>query len=118
MYCKTCGKEIKEGDVFCGFCGAKVDDKKDETISSDLNRMVHPINDGSASPRSRLVAALLAFFLGGFGAHEFYVGKTGAGILMLVFFWTCIPSIIAFVQFIIILIGEFTDAEGRKITMW
>ena len=25
--------------------------------------------------------ALLAFFLGGFGAHKFYVGQTGKGIL-------------------------------------
>jgi len=50
-----------------------------------------------------MVAALLAFFLGGFGAHKFYLGKIGLGILYLVFFWTFIPAIIAFIEFIIYL---------------
>lgn len=31
--------------------------------------------------KSRIVAALLAFFLGGFGVHKFYLGKTQAGII-------------------------------------
>jgi hypothetical protein len=118
MYCKTCGKEVKEGDIFCGYCGARVDDQKENNMSNDLNNIVRPINDGSASPRSRLITFLLCFFLGGFGAHEFYVGKTGAGILMLVFCWTGIPSIIAFIQWIMILCGTFKDAEGRPITLW
>ncbi len=34
--------------------------------------------------RNKYVAALLAFFLGMFGAHKFYLGKTTAGIIMLV----------------------------------
>ncbi|MGX7243477.1 TM2 domain-containing protein [Enterococcus quebecensis] len=39
---------------------------------------------------------ILAFFLGGVGAHKFYSGFTGKGIMYLVFFWTTIPGIIAF----------------------
>ncbi|MGN6365288.1 TM2 domain-containing protein [Asticcacaulis taihuensis] len=34
--------------------------------------------------RNKYVAALLAFFLGMFGVHKFYLGKTTAGIIMLV----------------------------------
>ena len=30
--------------------------------------------------KSRIAAALLAFFLGGFGVHKFYLGKIGQGI--------------------------------------
>jgi hypothetical protein len=37
-------------------------------------------------------------FLGGLGAHKFYMGETGLGILYLVFFWTGIPSIVAFIE--------------------
>ncbi|WP_199453919.1 NINE protein [Vibrio owensii] len=48
-----------------------------------------------------MAAALLAFFLGGFGAHKFYLGKIGQGIMYLVFCWTLIPAIIAFIEFII-----------------
>jgi len=46
---------------------------------------------------------LLAFFLGGIGAHKFYLGRVGQGILYLLFCWTFIPAIIAFVEFIIYL---------------
>ena len=35
------------------------------------------------SPKSRLAAALLAWFLGVIGIHRFYVGKVGTGILMI-----------------------------------
>lgn len=48
--------------------------------------------------KSRIVAALLAFFLGGFGAHKFYLNKNGKGFLYLIFCWTYIPTIIAFFE--------------------
>jgi TM2 domain-containing membrane protein YozV len=50
--------------------------------------------------RNRATAILLAFFLGGFGIHKFYLGQTVAGIVYLVFCWTLIPGIIAFFEFI------------------
>lgn len=45
---------------------------------------------------SLVVYILLALFLGGIGAHDFYVGKTGNGLIKLAFCWTGIPSIVAF----------------------
>lgn len=50
--------------------------------------------------KNRLVAALLAFFLGYLGIHKFYLGENVAGILYLIFCWTFIPGIIAFFEFI------------------
>ena len=44
------------------------------------------------------VAILLALFLGGFGAHHFYLGNTGLGVLYLLFFWTLIPAFVALVE--------------------
>jgi len=41
---------------------------------------------------------LLALFLGGFGIHRFYLGQPGLGILYLLFFWTFIPAMVAFVE--------------------
>jgi TM2 domain-containing membrane protein YozV len=65
---------------------------------------------GIATPgRSRIAAALLAIFLGGFGIHKFYLGQGGLGILYLVFFWTIIPAVIAFIEGIIFLL--MSDAE-------
>lgn len=64
--------------------------------------------------KSRVAAALLAFFLGGIGAHKFYCGKVGLGFLYLIFFWTWIPSIIALIEGIIYLTGANTDEEFTR----
>ena len=58
-------------------------------------------------------ALLLCLFLGSFGIHRFYVGKIGTGFLMLLTFggfgiWTII-------DFVIIAVGNFKDAEGRDL---
>ena len=50
------------------------------------------------SAKSEIVGVLLAIFLGGFGAHQFYMRRTGAGILYAIFSVTGIPFIIAFVE--------------------
>ncbi len=44
------------------------------------------------------VALLLTFFLGGFGAHQFYLGRVGLGIVYALFCWTLIPGLIALVE--------------------
>ena len=54
---------------------------------------------------------LLCFFFGVLGVHRFYVGKVGTGILQLVTLgglgiWTL-------VDFIMIVVGSFTDKQGK-----
>jgi len=64
--------------------------------------------------KDKIVAALLAFFLGGIGIHKFYLGKTGAAITMLLcgtIGWLLIippfvVAIIAFIEFIIYLVKD------------
>lgn len=116
MYCKYCGREIEDNATFCPYCGKSL--SNESNMSSDLKNIVYPKDDGNVSPKSRLVTLLLCFFLGGVGGHIFYAGKIGAGVLMLVFCWTGIPAIIAFINFIMILCGTFTDDSGKKIIMW
>ena len=43
---------------------------------------------------TKIVQSALAIFLGGFGAHKFYQGKTLQGVLYFLFCWTAIPSFI------------------------
>jgi TM2 domain-containing membrane protein YozV/type II secretory pathway pseudopilin PulG len=57
---------------------------------------------------SKAALLLLTFFLGGIGAHKFYLGKYWQGALYLIFFWTYIPGIAALVEFIIY---AFTSEE-------
>jgi len=71
--------------------------------------------------KDKIAAALLAFFLGMFGAHKFYLNKTGAGVTMLLlstvgcillFIPPMIMALIAFIEFIIYLVTD--DAEFQR----
>lgn len=79
-FCSSCGNIIKIKAEICPKCGV---------------RQYAPVSE------RRIAAALLAFFLGFIGVHKFYLGKIGQGFLYLIFFWTLIPGVIAFIEFII-----------------
>ena len=68
------------------------------------------------SPKSRLAALLLCIFFGVFGVHRFYVGKVGTGILQLITIGGL--GIWAMVDVILIVVGSFTDADGRRVFQW
>ena len=53
--------------------------------------------------RSPVIAYLLWFFLGVFGAHRFYLGRVGSGIGMLVLFWLGAFTMILLVGWIFLL---------------
>jgi TM2 domain-containing membrane protein YozV len=64
---------------------------------------------------NKTTAALLAIFLGDFGAHKFYLGQSVLGGLYLIFFWTLIPALIGFLEGLIYLShsqDDFTEKYG------
>ncbi|MGO1372560.1 MAG: TM2 domain-containing protein [Senegalia sp. (in: firmicutes)] len=63
--------------------------------------------------KNKFVAALLAIFLGGFGIHKFYLGRTGQGIFMLLFAWTGIPEIIGIIQGVLMLVMTQRDFDRK-----
>lgn len=67
----------------------------------------------AGQPKSWLTAVLLCFFLGGLGAHRFYVGKMGTGVAMLLTLGGC--GIWSLIDFIMILLDKFQDAEGNSL---
>lgn len=64
----------------------------------------------SVSDKSMVPAALLCFFLGIFGAHRFYVGKVGTGILQLVTLGGL--GIWSLIDLVMIIVGSFKDKNG------
>jgi TM2 domain-containing membrane protein YozV len=68
------------------------------------------------SPKNPWLLIVLCLFFGIFGAHRFYVGKTGSATVQLLTMgglgvWTVI-------DLVIVLFGEFTDIDGRKVDPW
>jgi len=68
------------------------------------------------SDKSRGIAFVLAILLGVFGAHRFYVGKTGTGVAMVMTLGGL--GIWYLYDVIMIASGQFTDAEGRRLVRW
>lgn len=108
-YCFNCGETIKsENAEFCVECGCKI---KNSSFA---------ISNGSS--KNKIVAGLLAFFLGYLGIHRFYLGYNKIGIAQLVLtiagIFTCgitsiISAIWAFVDCILIFMGKVPDANGN-----
>ena len=95
-YCSTCNNFLPAGTVVCPYCGA---------------RQYVP----GYPQKSKVAAGVLGILLGGFGAHNFYLGYTGKAVLQLVLtLCSCgIASLWGFIEGILILTGSIgTDANG------
>ena len=115
-FCSNCGNELDEHADVCLKCGKMVNEKKGVNINLSTG-----IPEGH---KSKLAAILLAFFLGGLGVHNFYLGNTNkaiAQLLLTVIGWIIIigpiiSGIWAFVEFILLLTGSISsDASGQEL---
>jgi TM2 domain-containing membrane protein YozV len=98
-FCLACHRVIDAEAVVCTSCG-----------------VMQPLPQSMATEKRILPAGLLCFFLGVFGAHRFYVGKIGTGLLQL--FTLGGLGIWWLVDLIMLVSGEFRDKEGNRITEW
>ncbi|MFW6106581.1 MAG: caspase family protein [bacterium] len=133
--CRQCGKLFKPtGDTkLCPRCAAENAQSSRKSIESG-NRGLLPAQPPPPLPRSdppvypaevvsdksRLVAALLGFFLGAFGVHNFYLGYTGRAIAQLLLtLLTCgygagITVLWSIIEAILLLTGGIKkDGKGR-----
>ena len=125
-YCSKCGAELEEDAKFCHVCGEKC--KTSSEVSNPFvndSRSNNNQSTSNVSDKSRAAAAILAFFLGGLGIHNFYLGRTKYGVIQLVLTllcWLIIPMIIvgvwALVDFILILCGNVIDGNGKVVSKW
>ncbi len=132
--CVYCGKS------FCADCLVDVDGRNycRDHVSKAMNTPAAPVYQAAPPPtinivntntntntatasgggfgyihKKKFTALLLCFFLGFFGVHRFYVGKSGTGILYLL--TAGLFGIGVLIDFIIILIGGFRDKAGQPL---
>ncbi len=96
MFCAKCGREIHDEAVVCIHCGCLVAGRSLESTE-----------------KSWVVAYLLAWFLGVFGIHRFYLGKIASGIAQMLTFGGCL--IWSLIDFICLSFNNFKDSEDKKL---
>ena len=69
------------------------------------------MSTGGGRGKQKIVAALLAFFLGSMGIHHFYLGSVMAGVICLVTCGGC--GIIQLVETIMLLIMSDADFDAK-----
>lgn len=88
-YCKHCGEIIDKDCVICPKCGKQVEElnaPQPQVIVNNTNTNTNVntnVNGRYGRPKNKWTAFFLCLFLGEFGAHKFYEGKAGMGILYL-----------------------------------
>lgn len=97
-FCKYCGAKIYEDSVICTKCGRQVEQLESEKTTAapiNINNISNSNSSASASAAAvsqsmyggrakridKIVALILCILFGWLGAHKFYEGKTGMGIL-------------------------------------
>jgi hypothetical protein len=135
--CPACGAVM--GNNTCSYCGYT--EYKDNNSKSNVNNTsqqptqtqfiqpqiiinnnpmnynqapkYNPVIKHGVSKKSKIVALILCIFLGGLGAHKFYVGKIGMGILYLLTFG--LFGIGWLIDIILIAKGTSTDKFGLQL---
>ena len=90
-FCKHCGATIPLNAVICTACGRQVEEIQQATQpqivinneNTNVNTNTNTVGGGNGREKNKWVALALCFFLGYLGAHKFYEGKTGMGIVYL-----------------------------------
>ena len=91
-FCSSCGSVIKKDAEICVKCG---------------------VRQSGSSKKSRTTALLLCFFLGGLGAHRFYTGSIGIGVVQLLTVGLC--GIWTLIDFIMLLAGSYKDSDSNRL---
>ena len=118
MYCTNCGQEMNDNQAVCLNCGVKVGEGKGycgncgatvaENAEVCLNCGVSLKKKGDLNGKDKVTMALICFFLGGLGIHNFMMGETKKGVLRLVLSLCCgLGGILALIDFIKILMDKY-----------
>lgn len=97
-FCPNCGKEVAELAAVCVNCGVSLAPQKSKSAA----------NGDYLNGQDKITMAILSFFLGGLGIHNFMMGETKKGIVKIVASLCFgIGAILALIDFIKILTDKY-----------
>ncbi len=109
--CLKCGVKVGEGNSFCKNCGKEVSPEADVCLNCGVKLKGITMTSGNSdylNGQDKIMMALVCFFLGGIGIHNFMLGEQKKGIVKIVGCFVCgISSILALVDFIKILTDKY-----------
>ena len=110
VVCIKCGVKVGEGDLYCSTCGKEV--SKDAVVCLSWGCAIKNTNingKNSLNGQNKTTMALVSFFLGGIGIHNFMMGEKKKGILrILLSLCFGLGSILALIDFVKILTDTYT----------
>lgn len=122
--CEKCGSQVARANSSCKYCGHKNSFLVPcEACSSQMSKDApycpscahpNPLTTVDGGVKSKIVAGLLAIFLGTFGIHKFYLNQAKMGLLYLVFFWSFIPTLVGFIEGLIYLLQSDERFRERR----
>ena len=126
MYCRNCGEPMNDNQAICLKCGVATGNGK-----SFCSNCGNPVNEAAAvcvncgvaltpekkendlGGQDKMTMALVCFFLGSIGIHNFMMGEKKKGIRKIIFFFICgISGILALIDFIQILMDKYVVEQG------
>ena len=129
MYCRDCGQLISNDSLKCTNCGTRKGLGRIKSHSIEVcefcgAKLNNNIDELNIKIKNKLLAGLLALFLGGMGIHRFYLGYIKIGIVQLSLWvlgyftgditWV-IVQIWALIESILIFLGKIKDSEGNDL---
>ena len=122
MYCKNCGKEMNDnqaiclnfcvqtgnGNAYCANCGNPVNADAVVCLNCGVAIKKAAVGEGDLAGKDKVTMALVCFFLGGLGIHNFMMGETKKGVVKIVLSLCLdIGGILALIDFIKILMDKY-----------
>lgn len=113
--CLKCGVKTGEGSSYCANCGQAVAEGADVCLNCGVAIKKSGVSGDYLNGKDKVTMALICFFLGGLGIHNFMMGETKKGVLKIVLsLCVGLGGILALIDFIKILMDKY-EVDPEKL---
>ena len=114
--CLKCGVKVGAGNAYCANCGKAVDPNAAVCLNCGVALKKGAAGVAGLNGKDKITMALVCFFLGGLGIHNFIMGETKKGITKIVLSLLCgIGFIFALIDFVKILSDKYVCDPSKLI---